>query len=404
MLWQRQGAGSAHQAPPVRHAQASGRARRSALTRPHTFTSILVALLIPLLGFTWLAGEKTVSLIIDGEVRHVRTYAASVGDLLERAGIPLADHDQLRPAADTSLSDGMMIELVHARAITLLVGDVERRVMVTALDVNDVLSELGTEVGRRDIVRPSRLARVVPGMVVEIRRPVAIEVAADGRVREVITDSRSIAGVLERLGIELGPEDRVIPGLDAPPVPGGQVTVQRITRTTETRVDPIEFKTIKRRTAELPKGQERVVQSGVKGLRELTEEVVRADGKVESRRALAEKLVRKPVDRIVEVGTKPVARSSAPRPSNTSGHAPDSQEGKASWYDHPGSDPMTAAHRTLPFGTMVTVTNLENGKTVTVRINDRGPFVEGRIIDLNRPAFRQIAPTSAGVLRVRISW
>lgn len=362
-----------------------------------------MALLIPLLGFTWLAGEKQVSLMVDGEVRTVRTYASTVGELLTRAGVELGEADQLHPEAETALSDGMVVELVHARPITLLVGDVERRVMVTALDVNEVLRELGTEVGRRDIVRPSRLARVVPGMVVEVRRPVAIQIVADGQVRDVITDARTVAGVLEGLGIALGPEDRVLPGLDAPPLADGQIIVTRVTRTTETRSLAIDFSTVKRRNPDLPKGSERVVEPGKKGLREVTEEVVRADGQVESRRALSERIVREPVDRVVEVGTKEAAPA-APRPATTSAGRGNVQEGKASWYDHPGSDPMTAAHRTLPFGTMVTVTNLANGKSVTVRINDRGPFVEGRIIDLNRPAFQKIAPTSAGVLRVRINW
>jgi len=403
MLWQRQGPGSARQAPPVRHARRRRAVSRPALSRPHAFTSLLVALLIPLLGFTWLAGEKQVSVMVNGEVRQVRTYAATVDELLDRLGVERGPEDQIVPAAGTALSDGMVVELVHARPITLLVGDVERRVMVTALDVNEVLRELGTEVGRRDIVRPSRLARVVPGMVVEVRRPVAIQVLADGRSHDVITDARTVAGVLERLNIALGPEDRVLPGLDAAPVADGRIVVQRITRATETRVEAIDFATVKRRNPDLPKGQERVVEPGKKGLREVTEEVVRADGKVESRRALSERVVRAPVDRVVEVGTKTVERTS-PRPANTSGRTPNTQEGKASWYDHPGNDPMTAAHRTLPFGTMVTVTNLANGKTVTVRINDRGPFVEGRIIDLNREAFQRIAPTSAGVLRVRITW
>lgn len=61
---------------------------------------------------------------------------------------------------------------------------------------------------------------------------------------------------------------------------------------------------------------------------------------------------------------------------------------------------LTAAHRTLPFGTMVRVTNLSNDKSVTVRINDRGPFVEGRIIDLAMGAARQI--DLDGVARVRL--
>ncbi|MGB7932985.1 MAG: septal ring lytic transglycosylase RlpA family protein [Gammaproteobacteria bacterium] len=63
---------------------------------------------------------------------------------------------------------------------------------------------------------------------------------------------------------------------------------------------------------------------------------------------------------------------------------------------------MTAAHKTLPFGTEVKVTNLNNGESVTIRINDRGPFVKGRIIDLSRAAFSQIADLNRGVAKVEI--
>ena len=65
-------------------------------------------------------------------------------------------------------------------------------------------------------------------------------------------------------------------------------------------------------------------------------------------------------------------------------------------------DALTAAHRTLPFGTKVRVINTRNGKSVVVRINDRGPFVRGRIIDLSKAAFKQIASTDSGVIRVRL--
>lgn len=62
----------------------------------------------------------------------------------------------------------------------------------------------------------------------------------------------------------------------------------------------------------------------------------------------------------------------------------------------------TAAHKSLPFGSRVKVTNAGNGKTVTVRINDRGPFVAGRIIDLSRSAFEDIADTRLGVIDVEV--
>jgi peptidoglycan lytic transglycosylase len=90
------------------------------------------------------------------------------------------------------------------------------------------------------------------------------------------------------------------------------------------------------------------------------------------------------------------------------------EEGIASWYGHPfdgrqtssgeiyNMHAMTAAHRTLPFGTMVQVHDLENGKSVVVRINDRGPFVEGRIIDLSYAAAMAMGMTGTALVRLQI--
>lgn len=90
------------------------------------------------------------------------------------------------------------------------------------------------------------------------------------------------------------------------------------------------------------------------------------------------------------------------------------QEGLASWYGpefhgKPTSSrevydmhEMTAAHPTLPFGTYVMVTNLNNGRSAVVRVNDRGPFVPGRIIDLSYAAARVLDAIGPGVIPVRI--
>jgi rare lipoprotein A len=90
------------------------------------------------------------------------------------------------------------------------------------------------------------------------------------------------------------------------------------------------------------------------------------------------------------------------------------EEGNASWYGIPfhgrrasngeiyDMNKLTAAHRTLPFETIVRVTNLNNGKSTTVRITDRGPFVENRIIDLSQAAAREIDSIGAGVVPIRL--
>jgi rare lipoprotein A len=92
------------------------------------------------------------------------------------------------------------------------------------------------------------------------------------------------------------------------------------------------------------------------------------------------------------------------------------ETGKASYYadkfkgrktangDTFRQNKKTAAHKTLPFGTKVWVTNVSNGKTVKVRINDRGPFVAGRVIDLSKKAARKIDMIKAGVSEVELKY
>lgn len=62
----------------------------------------------------------------------------------------------------------------------------------------------------------------------------------------------------------------------------------------------------------------------------------------------------------------------------------------------------TAAHRKLPFGTRIKVTNIKNSKSVVVRVNDRGPYIKGRIVDLSKSAFSSIASTASGIISVEL--
>lgn len=100
--------------------------------------------------------------------------------------------------------------------------------------------------------------------------------------------------------------------------------------------------------------------------------------------------------------------------ANKSNSAGFSQVGKASYYADSlhgnttasgevfNQNALTAAHPKLAFGTRVKVTNTANGKSVVVRINDRGPFAHGRIIDLSKAAFQKIGSTRDGILKVKI--
>ena len=101
-------------------------------------------------------------------------------------------------------------------------------------------------------------------------------------------------------------------------------------------------------------------------------------------------------------------------PKSSGDSVASTQKGKASYYGgkwHGGKtasgeiynkESMTAAHRSLPFGSRVRVTNLRNGRSVILRINNRGPFVAGRIIDVSEAAARKLGMIKAGVVSAKV--
>jgi rare lipoprotein A len=99
-------------------------------------------------------------------------------------------------------------------------------------------------------------------------------------------------------------------------------------------------------------------------------------------------------------------------PSDDAAAPAQGQTGRASWYELEAktasgeamdSEALTAAHPSLPFGSKVMVANLDNGRSVVVRINDRGPFSKGRIIDVSRAAAEQLGMLGTGVARVSVN-
>ncbi len=120
---------------------------------------------------------------------------------------------------------------------------------------------------------------------------------------------------------------------------------------------------------------------------------------------------------VAEVPSPPETESAPPIATIPEPAQPTTMEtGLASWYGPKfhgkltasgevfNQEKFTAAHPTLPWGTRVTVTNLDNGKSVDVRINDRGPFKGGRIIDVSRAAARALGMVRRGITTVRVEW
>ena len=149
-------------------------------------------------------------------------------------------------------------------------------------------------------------------------------------------------------------------------------------------------------------GKQVVEKKGVLGKKEETYRLIYIGDTLKEKKLLNTEIIAEPQEEVIRVGTK------LPNHTETIG------EGKASFYSANLDGSLTAtgapihlkelvaAHKTLPFGSLVRVTNVSNGKSVVVRIVDRGPYIAGRVIDLTPAAFAQIAPLSSGVVSVRL--
>lgn len=338
-------------------------------------TGVLLAV-----GMAYLAVQKTVTLVVEGRPEAVRTMSASVGELLDARGIVLGRGDLVVPPPATPLVDGMTVLVDRGFLGTSAApptGDVGVWVMEGMREPSSVLPALRVENG------------FSAGGPVGSPDVVTVRAVVMGKDHVVLTNATTVRELLSAMGIEPDRDDRVLPSPGAHLSPGSTVRYVRVERRVREVDVPIPHTTFTTYTDDLRPGDVRLLRAGVDGLMRERYRVRIVNGEVVSRTLLSRSVVREavPAERLVG------------RENTTHG----TQVGEASWYSFAPGDGLTAAHPWLPFGTVVTVTNLANGKSVRVVINDRGPF-GGRVIDLSDEAFARIAPLGQGVCQVRLTW
>lgn len=351
---------------------------------------VAVALVLAAGCALYLGSQKVVT-VADGDVEQsLQTFAPTVGEALSRAGVAIGPSDKVLPGIDAPLTPSRKIEVLRAKDVVVVINGERRTERVTGRTVDEVLKELSV-VSRGALIAPAPGTRVDPGEEIVVAQSVGATVAYDGITQQVRTNVLTAGGLLRQLGVVLGPYDRVEPNILAYPSEGSTIKVVRVNQAVEKLHSKIAFTRQTEQSSTLELGIRKVSKAGVEGIRESTYRILYEDGKVKSRTFLGATTVREPSAEVTLVGTfKPALKA-----------ASHNQTGKASWYHQPG---LMAAHRSLPFGTVVRVTNLANGKQVTVTIRDRGPYIDGRVIDLSDTAFKQLSPISRGVLNVKIEW
>ncbi len=252
--------------------------------------------------------------------------------------------------------------------------------------VGDLIEVSGEDIREGDEVFPSRDTTLSSGMKIHVLRKKTVRIGADGEIRSIDTVARTVGEALDEAGIGLREDDIVEPSLTTLLDRETSISVIRVEIREETVKKPIEYETVEKEDDDMGWRERVVKQKGENGVREYRYRVSYHDGEEVARRLLGSEVTKEPTDEIVVQGTYVKTGKS--------------HSGAASWYAHTGT--MSAANPWLPIGSYVRVTNRANGRSVIVRINDRGPFVPGRIIDLDRVAFERIASVGVGVIDVKM--
>ena len=380
--------------------------------------------------------RDTVTFSVDGVSEQGKVKPGTVKQALAQHGITVGPHDDVQPSLDSEIHDGQVITVNYGRRVVVTIDGKKVVRWTTAKNVSEVLDQLNQS-DPDNLVSVSRSLDISrTGLSFSMQTAKDVTVTAGGKTQKVSAVG-TVADALKAAKISVDSNDVSKPGLGTPLADGMKITLTMVDQKSQKRRVAVPFSTKRVENPSMAKGATEIATKGVKGTNEETWTVVYKDGKKVSEKKVSTKVVKAPVTQVVKVGTKKAESSSASSRSNsrsrsnsgsTSNAGSRSNSGSASNPVTSGStcvastygegdgtaggptasgetfDPsaLTAASRTLPLGSTIRVTNVNNGRTVTVRINDRGPYVGGRCLDLSTAAMNAIAP-GQGLVTVRSS-
>lgn len=289
--------------------------------------STMVLLVVSVSGAALVLNGHDVEVLVDGDLVAVRAYGGTVGDVLERLDVQLAEADGVSRDLAAPVDDSMFVEVVRASTIDVVVdGTLERRVVAPVGSVAGTLiaAGLGDVRSRGAVIVPAWTAPVADGDVVEVWLPNEITVTVSGFEFEVTTFADDVDQLLDEHGIEVGALDElnVDPNTSLDVV--SEVVVVRGEHLIDTEEVVLAHEEQRRETGALERGTTRVEQEGVDGLRRDTYRATVVDGEVRERELVHQEVVDEPRPRIVLVGTAdpepagdpvPVGGDDAPTPT-----------------------------------------------------------------------------------------
>ena len=276
----------------------------------------------------WLSMDKSVTLTVDGEARAVKTYASTVGGVLDDQHLTVGQHDTVAPARDARITDGAEIVLRRGRLLSLTVDGQTRQVWTTATTVQDALNQIGYRQANLWMSSDRSTRLPLNGYQLSLRMPKSVTVVSGGTRRTISTTAATVGAALAQAGIDLGPGDKLSPLSSSPVRAGMTISLTRLTTKTSTTEVVIEYKTIEKTDPDADPGSRTVQTKGVTGLQQVTTVMTYVDGKLTSSKVVKRVVVKKPVDEVVVVGPE---QESAPPVTQPAGCADFPTTGGLNW-------------------------------------------------------------------------
>lgn len=282
--------------------------------------------------------------------------------------------------------DALSLDFSSAKKISLNDNGLTFETKTMTNSIFDFLKEKNISVNEYDLIIPEKKSAILPGTNITIKRALRIQLSADGKEKEFYTLVSNVSEAIADSGIILGEDDLVAPAINTPLKNDLDIIITRVKTEEQIVKKNIAYKTISEDDDSLGWRVKKIKQRGEKGTEEIKYKIVSHNGKEISHKIIARETVKEPVAEIVVQGTYVKTGKS--------------HTGLGTWYAFRGG--LFAASPWLPMGSFAKVINKSTGASIIVQINDRGPFGENRIIDLDKVAFQKIASLGAGVIDVKV--
>ncbi len=248
---------------------------------------------------------KDVELNIDGKTEHVGAFALTVSDVLAARGITLGSKDVVSPALDTAIADGTEVDVQYNKPVTLNVDGTPMTIETTAATLSTVLAgttvhDLGAAWLSVDPASPLPRA----GLSVTVSTPKQVTLKVAGKSVEVTTTATTIADLLAEQNLSFSDTDEIKPVLTTAVAPGQQITIDRVVVKTSTKTEAVKYTTVQKKNSSLWKGETRVLTAGRSGKAKRMYSITVVNGAVTKKVVVSETVIRRPVTRVVQVGTK----------------------------------------------------------------------------------------------------